>query len=203
MAARRSGYSRWVRTLKFGLPVLALIILAAIVVLTRQIDPGRAIPVAGVDIDQILRDQGIGKPSFVGTTKGGATVRLDARRAVIRDGADDDMEAAEVAAEITLPSGKLVAFTADDVAILTEGAEAVDFSGNVNVTANPDLTIRTEHLLAARDMSRLSAPGPTIADGPMGHVEAGSMELTLGETGDEGSGFVLVFQAGVRLIYTP
>lgn len=202
MAARHGGHSRLVRLLKFGLPLLALVLLATLFLFSRRIDPGRAIPIVGIDIGRILADQGIGSPNFVGRTNEGDTVRIDAAHTAINNPGEGDSQASEVTASITSSDGRVMTFSAQ-LAVFSRAGKTATFTGNVIVGASPDMTIRSEELVASTDLSEFTSPGPITADGPMGHLQAGSMNLSRPSGDGASGGYLLVFQDAVRLIYTP
>jgi len=187
-----------VQVLKIGLPLLALTLLATLFLFSRQIDPGKAIPFAGVDVAEILSEQGIGGARFVGTTADGGTIRVDSERAAF---AGDDLRATAISALIELADGAQVTF-ASDMAVVSGADQIVRFTGNVRVTANPGLVIESEELRATTDLSQIDSPGPVAAVGTMGRISAGSMSVSL-DLAAGATGNLLVFQDGVRLVYLP
>ncbi len=198
MAAQIGAYSRLVRVLKFVLPLAALGILGTLFLFSRQIDPGKAIPLAGVDIGRILDEQGVGGARFVSSTPGGGTVRIDAERAMI---SGENMWAKNFSALVELPAGGVIDIGAD----LTQyraSQQRLSISGNVHVDASPEITIETDELVATNDFSQIESPGPVKADGRIGHITAGSMQITLDLSANR-TGNLVVFQDGITLIYQP
>ncbi len=64
MATYDNTYSRVVAWLKVLLPVIALVLLSTMFLISRTIDPSRAIPFANVDVEGMVRDQRISAPAF-------------------------------------------------------------------------------------------------------------------------------------------
>ena len=71
-------YSRLVFWLKVTLPLVALAILSTLFFVAETLDPEAAIPYASVDVERILKEQGVTKPTFGGVTEDGVAISMSA-----------------------------------------------------------------------------------------------------------------------------
>ncbi len=199
MAIADNAYSRFVFWLKVLLPLLALAILSTLFLLSETLDPNKAIPYADVDVEQILREQGVTRPTFGGTTESGATIILsaDAVRPTAGEGLRLRAEAMNVSVE--MPGGVTVTVDSPTGDINFTNRQA-SISGGAVVSSSHGYRIETEALNAALDRVDVATEGPVTAIGPGGTINAGRMILTQLGNADE---HVLVFNDGVRLVYDP
>ena len=79
--AASNAYSRFVAWVKVILPLLALALLSTLFLFSRTPAPNRAIPFANVDVEELAREQSLGRPRFAGTLSDGREVIFTADRA--------------------------------------------------------------------------------------------------------------------------
>ena len=60
--------------------------------------------------------------------------------------------------------------------------------------------IESDRMITKLSTLDVHSPGPVHADGPLGTLDAGAMQLNAGKAGDAAQ---LVFTNGVKLIYVP
>ena len=194
--AEPSLYSRVVRILKIALPLTALAILSVLFILAEQLDPDAAIPYADVDVEQLLREQGITNPSFGGVTEAGDRIALKAERLQSDQGGGDAMTAAVLTGAMEFATGRRVDIDAPK-GLYDAGANRVELTGGVRLDGSDGFRVETDRV--AIDLTTGEGEtGPIVAEGPPGRLTAGSMALVGAEDGN-----ILVFQGGVRLLFYP
>jgi len=175
----------------------ALAILSTLFLLAETLDPEAAIPYAEVDVEQILRDQGITRPSFGGVTADGVALSLSA--AAIRPGERirDEVIGTDLEATIDLPSGTSIRITSPE-GMIDMAARVALLQGGARLESSLGYSVESTDIVARYDEVRVATGGAVEATGPGGRITAGAMGLER----DELSGaYVLVFKDGVRLIY--
>ena len=199
MAAANNAYSRFVFWLKVLLPIVALAILSTLFLVAETLDPNKAIPYAEVDVAQILREQGVTRPKFGGTTPEGATITL-AADAVRPDGSDAlVLRGTDLDVVIDLPSGTSVTIASPSGTVDFDGQSAV-LTGGTELVSSLGYRIETDALTTALDRVAAQSAGPVRVTGPGVEIDAGQMIL---RHTDEQGAHVLVFKNGVRLLYDP
>ncbi|MCB2135834.1 MAG: LPS export ABC transporter periplasmic protein LptC [Rhodobacteraceae bacterium] len=199
MALHDNIHSRLVFWLKIILPLIALAILATLFLFSRRLEIEGELPYANVDVDELVREQRLTAPEYASVTSDGAALSITA--AVARPGAGESgATATGLVAKIETADGLHVDITAAEGRIdpdanrlvLTQGVDMVTSSG-YHVTAtglNSDL-----------DRTDVWSDGEITALAPYGKIDAGRMELRLADA--RTSGYVLVFNMGVKLVYEP
>ena len=198
MALTDAAHSRLVGALRVLLPLAALALLSTLFLLARPRDPDAALPYAQVDIAEMLREQRLTAPTYSGVTHEGDEVIFTA--ATAHPGGADGSGARAMA-----PVLRLIGAAGETRAAAAEGhidpaAQMLVLQGAVTVDTADGLRLDTAILRASLDRSRLESPGPVVAEGPQGRIEAGGFTLTRGAaSGQE----VVVFNGGVKLLYRP
>lgn len=200
MATYDNTYSRVVAWLKILLPVIALALLSSMFLISRTIDPSRAIPFADVDVDDLMRDTRISGPSFSGVTKDGAAMSFTAETARPSADSPNRLTAHVMTASIETPDGARVDITAQD-ALIDGDNSRLELSGGVVMTTSTQYQIETQGLTSQMDEAWLESDGPVTATGPLGTLNAGT--VTVGRAVGDTSTYLLVFKGGVKLIYDP
>lgn len=200
LMVRSDRHSRIVLWLKVGLPLVALAILSTLFFVAETLDPEAAIPYADVDVERILREQGMTRPSFGGVTSDGIQISLSAD--AVRPGQDrrSRLLGSALAANLMIPERGEITIHSPEGIIDADNGEAVLQGGALLVSSN-GFRVSTERIFASYLEARITAESEISATGPAGDLVAGSMELVR-QTG-ETPGYLLVFRDGVRLIYEP
>ena len=199
MITADNAYSRFVFWLKVLLPLGALAILSTLFLVAETLDPDKAIPYADVDVEKLIREQGITKPAFGGVTQSGARISMSAD-SVRPDEADQQrFLGEELVALVELPKGTRIDVASPIGFIDSETREAV-LDGGARLVTSQGYTIETERLTTRYDIVRAESAGTVFATGPGGQITAGRMTL---ERDPESGNYLLVFKDGVRLIYQP
>ncbi len=199
MAIADNAYSRLVFWLKVLLPLTALAILSTLFLVSETLDPNKAIPYAEVDVEKILREQGITRPSFGGVTPGGATVTLGAD--AVRPMAGEGLRLAGTALDLRLdvPDGATLTIDSPTGEIDTTTRVAA-LNGGAILESSLGYRVETEALSASFDIVAAETLAPVVVTAPGTRIDAGRMALT---QRDADGAYVLVFNEGVRLVYDP
>lgn len=199
MSSADNTYSRLVRWLKVLLPLTAVAILSTLFLVAETLDPEDAIPYAEVDVARILREQGVTRPRFGGTTADGARLVLEAE--AIRPVGDtlSLFRGTSLTAAIDLPEGAHIDIESREGRV-DSAAREVTLEGDARLVTSTGYTVETERLTAGFDTFRAEAEGGVKGRGPPGEITAGAMVL---ERRSADGGYLLVFKDGVRLIYRP
>ena len=192
-------YSRMVGWLKVLLPLLALAILSTLFLLSRAIDPEAVIPFADKEIQDRLRDQQVTGPIYQAVTADGDELAFIAEKLTTPQGETGANEAEDVQVTMNLAAGSTVVLTAArgrfDIA-----ANRTDLTGDVLITTTTGYQITSEMLRTEMSTLNVDSPGPVQANGPIGTLDAGAMQLDAGQAGNPAQ---LVFTNGVKLVYEP
>lgn len=197
--ATADRYSRLVLWLKVALPLAALGILSTLFFVAETLDPEAAIPYANVDVDRVLREQGVTEPSFGGIAANGIAISLFA--ASIRPSDQGNtFNASSLAASLNLPSGTDINVTSPSGVVDAQNQIAT-LSGGAFFETTTGYKVETEKVVASMKDGMVHAPQDVVANGPPGQIEAGQMELIRND--DTEDTFLLVFKGGVQLLYNP
>lgn len=193
-------YSRTVRWLKVALPLAALAILSTLFFVAETLDPDAAIPYADVDVERLLREQGVSKPAFGAVTEDGVAISMSADS--VRPGAEqrDRLTGTSLKANLTWPSAAQIDIISPTGIMDMSVGQAILQGGAVLKSSN-GYTVRSDQIIADFEQARAVAETTITADGPAGEITAGRMEL-IRQTNADG-GYLLVFKDGVRLLYQP
>ena len=196
-ADRHTGLVLW---LKVALPLLALGILSTLFFVAETLDPEAAIPYADVDVERILRDQGMTQPTFGGVTGDGVEIALTATE--VKPGASGPSRLIGNAIDTTLdiPGKGQITIQSSEGIIDTENGLAVLQGGAVLESSN-GIRVETESIVTSWVQATALAENEVRATGPAGRLTAGAMELR--QQQGENPSYLLVFKNGVQLVYTP
>ena len=203
MTLAEALHSRIVRTLRIVLPLVALTLLSTLFLISREVDPSRALPYATVDAEDLARDPRITGPRLSGMTDDGTAVTLTAATVRISSGNAETLSAEGVDALFTAADGGQNRVTADAVR-LDRLTDLMTLSGNVRLASADGWRVDSGLMLARLDRTLVQSPGPVTARAPAGQLTAGAMTLNArpAEAGTP-TGHRLLFTGGVRLLYHP
>lgn len=192
-------YSRMVGWLKVLLPLMALGLLSTLFLLSRVVDPESVIPFADKEIQDRLRDQQVTGPVYYGVTPEGDELSFSAEKLTTPKEQTGANDAEQVEVTMKLASGSRVTLTSDH-GRFDMAANRADLDGDVVITTSTGYQIKSDKLVTRLSTLDVHSPGPVHADGPLGTLDAGAMQLNAGKAGDAAQ---LVFTNGVKLIYVP
>ena len=197
---RADKYSRLVLWLKVALPLAALGILSTLFFVAESLNPDAAIPYAEVDVERILREQGMTRPTFGGITENGVQIALSAES--VRPGIDrhSELTGDTLAAELLIP-GKGEIVIESPVGRIDAESGIATLSGGSLLESSTGYRLETEEIVTSYREATVRADQEVRASGPAGTLVAGGMELQR-QPGDDPA-YLLVFKNGVRLVYEP
>lgn len=197
---RADKYSRLVLWLKVALPLAALGILSTLFFVAESLNPDAAIPYAEVDVERILREQGMTRPTFGGITNDGVQIALSADS--VRPGADrrSQLTGDTLAAELLIPDRGKIVIESPLGRIDTESGLAT-LSGGSFLESSTGYRLESEEFVVSYREATVRADQEVRATGPAGTLVAGGMELQRRPQDDQT--YLLVFKNGVRLVYEP
>lgn len=203
-------YSRFVRWLKIGLPLIALAILSAVFLLPRERSFDGGLIYSTADLIALGEGMNVDNPRFSGSTEKGEPFVVSADSAV-PDGPDPE--------QIVLHAPRAALDLADRSLTLTaEGGELspkthrLELSGAVRLVTTDGYVVETAWVEADVRKGALRAPGRIRAEGPRGSIEAGSFRAERstggGGEGDAAPGGLskgdrFWFENGVKVTYAP
>jgi len=191
-------YSRMVAFLKVLLPLAALVLLSTLFLISRGVDTDATIPFADHEIEERMRSQQITAPFFSGTTAQGDEIMVTA--SIARPGgASAPAVATDLHAVISMADGGRLTLRSDNGAVQID-KDIASFSGNVEITSAAGLLVTTDLLNATLSGVSADSPGPVQASGPIGMLNAGTMQL---QTKTQGGPLHMLFNNGVKLVYDP
>ena len=191
-------YSRLVLWLKVALPLAALIILSTLFFVAETLDPEAAIPYAEVDVERILKEQGVNHPTFGGVTPDGTAISMTADK-IRPDEAREQLTGDNLNAALNLSDGSRINIESTTGIVDSRTQEAV-LAGGARLESSSGVVVVTERIATSLKETRVTAEGTITATGPAGTITAGQMELTRANSAE---GYLLVFKSGVRLVYQP
>jgi len=200
MAIYDNTYSRFVAWLKVLLPVLALILLSTMFLISRTIDPNRALAFAKVDLDALAENQRITGPKFSGVTEDGAALSFSATSAQPDPDNPMSYSVTGLNAEIATPDGGALHIFAGHGEV-DRDANMLEMTGGVVLETSTAYRIEAEGLRAGMDRTWAESIGEVRATGPGGDIFAG--QVVLERQGEEEGTYLLVFKGGVKMVYTP
>jgi len=195
--ASPNTYSRVVTWTKIILPLVALALLSTLFLFSRTPDPNRAIPFANVDVEELAREQSLGRPRFAGTLSDGREVIFTANRATPVAGEPNHIEATDIEARVDLGETSILLIVAE-TGLFDLAAQLADLRSSVGLTTSNGYRLTTDLLRFSLSDFMASSPGPVDVTGPGITLQAGAMEIS----GTEGNN-VVVFNGGVRMLYDP
>ncbi|PIE15841.1 MAG: LPS export ABC transporter periplasmic protein LptC [Rhodobacterales bacterium] len=195
-----NSYSRFVAWAKVVLPVAALGVLSTLFLFSRSIDPADSIPYAKVDVEELAKEQGIGTPNYAGVTDDGSAISITATSAHPDAQDSRSMIAENLTTIIEDGKGGQLSITATHGQI-NSARQRLTLKDGVQIATSNGYSIRTSGLTARLDQTLVQTEGEITAEGPLGRLRAGKMELRAQK--DTETGHLLVFKDGVKVVYDP
>ena len=190
-------YSRFVRVVKFALPILAIAILSTVFLVQRE-DPFDGQLVFS-DNDRQALDDGltISNPQITGTSTTGG-YRISAKSAVPDSANAREIRFTGLVATADRGGGRVVEITGDQGTAYVK-SEVIVVRGNVVVTASDGFRAETERATADLAAGYFQT-GPVMAISPEGQIEAGGLRI---ERGADSTKDFFFFEKGVKLVHHP
>ena len=200
MVVHDNTYSRIIAWLKILLPLLALGILSTLFLVARTINPAQELPFADVDVDELAREQRIGKPNYSGITSDGSAISLSANSA--RPDPDDpnNMTGEQVTAAIDLARGNRITVASDRMR-LDNTAGVARLRKDVVVTTDDGYQLRSDQIDIKLNEVDVRSDSITTVTAPIGTLSADSFALS--RRNESAESYVLVFKGHIKLVYDP
>lgn len=201
MALHDNLYSRAVAWLKILLPLLALAILSTIFLLSRTIEPSQTLPYADVDAKEFAREQRIGAPNYTGVAGNGAAITVTAESARPQLTNPKIITARKLDAQIKQSDGSVIDITALSGTFDTDKQTAA-LQGSVVITSSTGYKLTSEKMNGLLDGSEADTDTSVVIEGPEMRLDAGNMTIVMKSPKIGPQGYDVVFNGGVKLVYT-
>lgn len=197
MVASNNLYSRFVTGLKIVLPLAALALLSTMFLLAR--DPAESPTIPYSELRDIARDPRITEPYFAGIADDGSVISIAAEEVRPARDRPDGFSIAHIRAEIEATDGTRIEIEAGEGHVDSR-AKIATLGGRARLTTSSGYVIQTDGLTANLGSGRIESTGPISIEAPYGEIAARSLVIRISEYG---TGQQMVFNGGVRLLYTP
>ena len=196
--------ARIAQVARLVLPLGALTLLSTVFLFSENIDPQRAVDLAGLDVAELTREPRIGTARFAGVTEDDTAMTI--RAATVRTVTDLtqqgpirlSLDAPE--GDLQFASGRSAQFRAAQGEV-DQGQDMMLLRGAVTLETSDGYSATMPLLRAALERTHLQGSGGIEAQGPPGEIRSDTLEITT-VTGRPG-GYLLAFRGNVRLIYLP
>lgn len=200
MRRRGPEYSRIVGFAKVVLPIAAIAVLSSLFLFSKSYDPSQNVLLGNSTLEDYAANERITAPRFAGMTPSGVTIQLSARQGQPRKTGGPAFDAENLNAHIEAPDGTNIDMQSA-VGSVDGLAQISELAGGVVLITSHGFIAETEGLTFALNRLDIRSHGQISAEGPLGAIKAGEMHIT--ENPDVPCDVVLVFNGGVKLIYTP
>lgn len=187
-------YSQFVGFLKVTLPLAALILMSTVFLFARAPSPETTIPYA--EIQEIAREPGLSGAQFSGVADDGSVISLTVRNT---RPVGDITTADTLLAGIDTVDGTRIDISAGTGEI-NNSAQTARLTGLARMVTSNGYEMETAGFTANFSTGRIVSEGALEVQAPFGALAAGNLVIETPEGTDEQ---VMLFQNGVRLVYTP
>lgn len=192
------------RGLRLILPLGALVLLSTVFLVSRSIDPQRAIELADIDITELTREPRIGTARVAGVTRENTALLIEAQ--TVRSVGDLDaggtlhLKLDGPMGALQFPTGRTAEFRATRGEI-DHTKDQILMRGDVVLETSDGYRLHLGELVSALQTTHVTGSGGIEGQGPPGSISSETVELRA-KSGGSG-GYVLAFTGNVRLIYLP
>ena len=190
----KNFYSQFVGFLKVTLPLAALILMSTVFLFARAPSPETTVPYA--EIQEIAREPGLSGAQFSGVADDGSVISLTARNT---RPVGDIITADTLLAGIDTVDGTRIDISAGTGEI-NNSAQTARLTGLARMVTSNGYEMETAGFTANFSTGRIVSEGALEVQAPFGALAAGNLVIETPEGTDEQ---VMLFQNGVRLVYTP
>jgi lipopolysaccharide export system protein LptC len=190
----KNFYSQFVGFLKVTLPLAALILMSTVFLFARAPSPETTIPYA--EIQEIAREPGLSGAQFSGVADDGSVISLTVRNT---RPVGDIITADTLLAGIDTVDGTRIDISAGTGEI-NNSAQTARLTGLARMVTSNGYEMETAGFIANFSTGRIVSEGALEVQAPFGALTAGNLVIETPEGTDEQ---VMLFQNGVRLVYTP
>lgn len=187
-------YSQFVGLLKVSLPLAALALMSTVFLFARAPTQDTAIPYA--EIEEIAREPRLSGAQVSGVADDGSVIELTAQTARPNG---DVLLVETMSVSIDAVDGIHIDIRAGQGEI-NNATRIARLTGMARIQTSNGYEMETAGLTANLTTGRIISDGALEVQAPYGSLTAGQMTI---ETPEGGDGQVMLFQNGVRLVYTP
>lgn len=190
--ASASRYSRFVRVMRFVLPLTAMGLIGVVVLWPqlRGLETGFIMPdIRDVELEEDGRVR-LDRPEYVGRGSDGAPYRVVAGTARVDPASPRRIELEAMRADFPRPGARNVAVEAE-TALYDRDAGTLDLDGGIRVTTSDGYELRTRAATVDVGRGDVRSKGAVDGDGPRGAIVADRLAIQNG-------GDVLRFEGNVR-----
>ncbi len=202
---KRGKYSRFVAFLKIGLPLVSIGLLGTVFLVTSPDDfRGTGLVFTESDREALGKGLRINNATISGATEAG-DIYLFKAVVLVPDALDPKIVTADsISGVITFKNGTIMELFAE-TAKLDRAAQFFRFSGNARLQTSDGYVAHTAGLNGNLRTGVVESEGQIEADGPAGHIIAGSMKIQISQPSatDHAENTVIRFGNGVKLIFLP
>ncbi|MEO0911516.1 MAG: hypothetical protein AAFY59_00785 [Pseudomonadota bacterium] len=202
---RVDRYSRFVATLKVGLPLTALALLASVIMLgTRDEVPG-GLTFSAADLEALGTGMQVKEPRFSGASLDGDLYDFQANAVVPRDATLEFADIDALEGTIRFRDGRSV-FISADTAEIDFGAEQILLRDSIYIESSDGYTAQGSIVVVDLEAGLVRGSGGITAEGPFGEIT--SRNLLIQSKGDNSletlaNDALMTFTEGVSLRYQP
>jgi len=188
-----------VTTLKVILPLVALGLLVAMFLMSKNVPELTEIPFSQTELIERSKGEQMSTPYYLGVTKAGDKISISAN--ALRPDSNNSENAVidKISSKIETEDGIEIHMFSDS-GFLYNDTEMVVMEGSVSVITTDGYQFRASKIDARLDQTWVFAQGPIHGSVPSGQLDAGSLEvLRSPETG----ALNFHFKGDVKVIYLP
>lgn len=201
--APKDTYSQFVRFVKIGFPLLAALLLIGVFVFTKANPFRKGIIIPSAELAELAVGQKVTNPHYSGVTKSGDAFSISADAAIPNN--SEFNQAGLIAPSTTIGfANGLEVNASSKIGHLNLETHEATLTGSVLLKTSDNYKATAKKLIMNFYTGNANSPDPVEANGPMGFITAGNMELTqnLHENRLQ-NGVILRFGNGVKLVYYP
>ena len=187
-------YSQFVGFLKIILPLAALALMSTVFLFART--PTQESSISHADIEEIAREPRLSGARISGVTDDGSVIEITAQ--TMRPNGNNWL-VKTIYASIDAVDGVNINIRASQGEI-NNTTQIARLTGLARIETSDGYEMETAGIVTNLTTGRIFSDGALEVQAPYGFLTAGQMII---ETPNGGSGQVMLFQNGVRLVYTP
>jgi lipopolysaccharide export system protein LptC len=188
---------------KIALPLVALALLASLFVYSKTSPVRDGLIFADSELRRMASEARITNPRFSGVTTAGDAFSVSATIATPDAPKPGRIDLEDPSTSISFASGVDLA-TSAKTGSLDIKTNIARLTGDVFLETSTGYRVETGEIVMNFRTGNVESPDGVLATGPIGRIEAGSMQLLQDLDKNSGGGqSVLIFKKGVKVLYNP
>lgn len=188
------NYSQLVGFLKVSLPLAALTLMSTVFLFARSPTQENAIPYA--ELEEIAQESRLSGAQLSGIADDGSVIEINVRYATPQGTV---LGVESMTAMIDSANGTQIEINSGGGEI-NHSEQTARLTGLTRLETSNGFEMETAGVTTDLTTGRITSDGALEVQAPFGSLTAGQLTI---ETPEEGTGQVMLFQNGVRLVYTP